>query len=49
MLGLFPDVFKDLHDFKLIVDEGDDPYWLPALAAGQGIGFVDLPNLFRPA
>jgi len=32
-----------------IGDEGDDPHWLPALAAGQGIGFVDFPNPFRPA
>ena len=34
---------------KRIGDEGDDPHWLPALAAGQGIGFVDFPNPFRPA
>ena len=47
--GLFPDVFKDLRDLKRIGDEGDDPHWLPALAAGQGIGFVDFPNPFRPA
>ena len=46
---LFPDVFKDLCDLKLIGDEGDHPHWLPALASGQGIGFVDFPNPFRPA
>jgi hypothetical protein len=34
---------------KRIGDEGDDPHWLPALAAGQGICFVDFPNPFRPA
>ena len=42
-------MFKDLRDLKRIGDEGDDPHWLPALAAGQGIGFVDFPNPFRPA
>ena len=49
MRGLFPDVFEDLRDFTRIGDEGDDLHWLPALAAGQGIGFVDFPNPFRPA
>ena len=47
--GLFPDVFKDLHYFTRIGDEGDDPHWLPAFGAGQGIGFVDFPNPFCPA
>ena len=42
-------MFKDLHYFTRIGDEDDDPYWLPALAAGKGIGFVDFPNPFRPA
>jgi len=41
-------VFEDLRDLKLIGDEGDDPHWLPTLAADQGIGFVDFPNPFRP-
>jgi len=40
-------VFKDLHYFTRIGDEGDDPHWIPALAEGQGIGFVDFPNPFR--
>ena len=35
--------------FTQIGDEGDDPHWIPALAAGQGIDFVDFPNPFRPA
>ncbi len=39
----------DIHYFTWIGDEGDDPHWLPALAAGQGIGFIDFPNPFRPA
>ena len=42
-------MFKDLRDLKRIGDEGDDPQGLSALAAGQGIGFVDFPNPFRPA
>ena len=40
---------EDLRDLKRIGDEGDDPHWIPALAADQGIGFVDFPNPFRPA
>ncbi len=46
---MFPDVFKDIRNLKLIGDEGGDPHWLPAFAAGQRIGFVDLQNPFRPA
>ena len=49
MRVLFSDVFEDLRDFTRIGDEGDDSHWLPALAAGKGIVFVDFPNLFRPA
>jgi hypothetical protein len=43
-------VFKDLRDLKRISDESDDPHGLPALVAGQGIGFVDfqIPPL-RPS
>jgi len=48
--GLFPDVFKDPRDLKCVGVEGNDPHWFPTLAAaGQGIGFVDFPNPFRPA
>ena len=36
-----PRCVQDLRDLKRIGDEGDDPHGLPALAAGQGIGFVD--------
>ena len=49
MRGLFSDVFEDLREFTCIGDEGDDPHLLPALASGQGIGFVDFPNPFCPA
>ncbi len=47
--GQFPDVFKDLSDFTQIGDEGDDPHLLPALSAGQRVGFLDFPDPFRPA
>jgi len=41
---LFPDVFKDLRDLKLIGDEGDDPHRLPALAGGCTISRTFSPN-----
>ena len=44
-----PMCFYDLPYFTRIGDEGDNPHWLPALAADQVTGFVDFPNPFRPA
>ena len=41
-------MLKVLRDLMLIGDEGDDSHRLPALAAGQRIGFVDVPNPFLP-
>ena len=41
-------MFKALRDFNLIGDEGDEPHRLPAVVAGQRIGFVDVPNPFLP-